>query len=113
MLMTPKHIARLLTVAVLAVAAPVFAQTNATPNRSGASTSSNIDGRWTPWLGCWRLSQEQVREESQSIEAALRPATSNSAAPGMIVCVQPSGATGVTMTTFADGKTLLEQTVVG
>jgi len=65
-----------------------------------------FDARWTPYLGCWRLVQENV-----SIEGAA-PATTTPTGPTISVCVRPSAATGgVTMTTFADGKQVLEQNV--
>ena len=82
--------------------APALAQTPA-PSRA--------DGRWTPYLGCWRLVVENVR--NQGIEDQIRAAVQNAATPTMTVCVQPSAtSTGVTMTTFADGNKVLEQAVL-
>lgn len=82
-----------LTIVVLGVltAMPAFAQT---------ASTARFDSRWNPWLGCWRLFQENVGEQNRS------------GASSMMVCVQPSGTTGVTMTTTVEGKTILEQNIV-
>src|SRR5581483_12056483 len=68
------------------------------------------DARWTPWLGCWRLSQDNSRSSNSTVDAILGRSSSASVAPGMSVCVTPSAA-GVTMTTYADGKVLLTQNI--
>ena len=75
----------------LLAAPPLFAQ-NAPPG--------GFDSRWTPYLGCWQIVQEHVGDQNVPI------------APGLTVCVQPSGATGVAITTTVDGKNVLEQTIV-
>ena len=59
--------------------------------------AQQIDSRWTPWVGCWQLSREQVR-----------------------VCVVPTGdARGVTLNTYVDNAgtesrttPVLEQTLI-
>ena len=73
------------------VAAPLYAQT---PSGDG------FDSRWTPYLGCWRIAQEQAG--AQTLPAVQ----------GMMVCVSPSGPSGVTIATTVDGKNVLEQTIV-
>jgi len=86
-----------------------------------AQAPERLDSRWTPWLGCWRLVQENVREAgpSSSIEpfaqsGTTQRTTSGSRADQILVCVQPTDAgVGVTMTTFAGGRSVLEQTVLG
>src|SRR4051794_29226374 len=79
------------------------------PATAQTATPARADGRWTPYLGCWRLLVENVR--NQGIAELIRSATQNATAPTMTVCVQPSAAPatsgGVTMTTFADGKKVL------
>src|SRR5689334_7492838 len=66
---------------------------------AGAQVPAHGDARWTPYLGCWRLVQE----------TAIAP----TGGPPVTVCVRQSDVTsGVTMTTFAGGKQILEQTVV-
>lgn len=105
-----KTICRLAIVVGLLTACPVFAQ-----------TAAPLDSRWTPWLGCWRLIQEDVRDASpsSSIEAFVQSNTTRSArsrrgADGILVCVLPTDAgVGVNLTTFAGGRSVLEQTVLG
>jgi hypothetical protein len=78
------------TLALLSSAPAAFAQ----------DAPAGFDSRWTPYLGCWNISQEQQGQ----FPVAL--------APGTMVCVRPSGRAGVAITTTVDGKTVLEQTVV-
>jgi hypothetical protein len=58
-----------------------------------------FDSRWTPYLGCWTIVQDQY-----GLSAPV-PA-------GTVVCVKPSGQFGVAVTTTVDGKNVLEQTIV-
>jgi hypothetical protein len=76
-------------------AAPAFAQ-----NTDAGPSSHGFDSRWNPYLGCWRIVQEHQGEQLVPI------------APGLMVCAQPSGRTGVAITTTVDGKNVLEQTIV-
>jgi len=86
-----------------------------------AQAPERLDARWTPWLGCWRLVQETAREAnpSSSIEALLESGTTQRARSGasadeIRVCVLPTDVgVGVKMTTFAGGRSVLEQTVFG
>jgi hypothetical protein len=78
-----------LTFAVLAVTPAVFAQ----------ESTAAFDSRWNPYLGCWTVLQDQ------RFQSAPSPA-------GTMVCVRPSGRSGVAVTTTVDGKTVLEQTIV-
>lgn len=85
-----------------------------------AQTPADLDPRWTPWLGCWRLVQQDVRDASpsSSIESFAELSTARSArsrrgADEILVCVLPTDAgVGVKMTTFAGGRSVLEQTVL-
>jgi hypothetical protein len=81
-----------------------FGFLSATPNLAQTQTSQptggSFDSRWNPYLGCWRVAQEQQGGQTLPSVAA------------MMVCVRPSGPSGVTMTTTVDGKTVLEQTIV-
>ena len=80
-------------------AASAGAQTPSTPQR--------FDARWTAYLGCWRLVQENVSNEDAA------PVMTTPTGPTITVCVRTSDATGgITMTTFADRKKVLEQSVV-
>ena len=105
-----KTICSLVIAVVVLTACPAFAQA---PDR--------LNSQWTPWLGCWRLVQENVRDASppSSIESlaesAATPSTrSRRNAGDILVCVLPTDAgVGVKMTTFAGGRSVLEQTVLG
>lgn len=93
--MTHKLILALVFGAV--AAGPAFAQTTqATPQRP----ASGFDSRWTPYLGCWRIVQEHLGDQTVPV------------APGLMVCARPSGPSGVAITTTVDGKNVLEQTIV-
>ena len=61
--------------------------------------STAFDSRWSPYLGCWTIVQDQY---GRSVPV---PA-------GTMVCVRPSGRFGVAITTTVDGKNVLEQTIV-
>jgi hypothetical protein len=86
-----------------------------------AQAPERLDARWTPWLGCWGLVQETARDASPSsaLESflelgAARPARSAATRDEIRVCVAPADAgAGVRMTTFAGGRSVLEQTVFG
>jgi hypothetical protein len=99
----------------LAIAAAIL-----TTGPAFAQTPADLDSRWTPWLGCWRLVQQDVRDASpsSSIESLAALATGQSArsrrgADEILVCVLPTdGDVGVKMTTFAGGRSVLEQTVL-
>src|ERR1041384_8077486 len=77
-------------------AVPVMSVAQSAQPSTGAG---RVDPRWTPYLGCWRLLQENVRS------ARVPPSDV------MMVCVAPTG-TGVTMTTYAAGRAILTQTIV-
>lgn len=81
---------KLLLAATLALlsSAPALAQ----------DSPAAFDSRWTPYLGCWTIVQDQRGQ-------APVPA-------GTMVCVRPSGRFGVAITTTVDGKNVLEQTIV-
>lgn len=97
--MSTKNMIRIITLSMgLLAAVPVmgFAQ-----GPEPAARPSRIDTRWSPYLGCWRLSQENVRSSRVPMSDV------------MMVCVAPSTATGgVTMTTYAAGKPVLTQNIV-
>ena len=82
---------KLLLAATLALlsSAPALAQ----------DSPAGFDSRWTPYLGCWTIVQDQ-RGQSAPVPA------------GTMVCVRPSGRFGVAITTTVDGKNVLEQTIV-
>jgi hypothetical protein len=97
--MTTKNMIRIITLSMgLLAAVPVmgFAQAADT-----AAPTGRLDSRWTPYLGCWRLYQENVRSASVPVSDT------------MMVCVAPSStSTGVTMTTYVAGRSVLTQNIV-
>jgi hypothetical protein len=77
--------------------------------------AQQVDSRWTPWLGCWQLLDESVRQPLPAAAAALGPANARQSrrADGVRVCVAPSTtAVGVTLRTTVESQTALEQTIV-
>ena len=79
----------------LAIAIVLFSSASALAQDA---TPAGLDSRWTPYVGCWTITQE-----------AGSPLA---VPPGTMVCVRPSGRSAVTITTTVDGKQVLEQTVV-
>ncbi len=78
-----------------------------------AHAQQSPDARWTPWLGCW-----QLIDENQG-DAALNPARgtgASSARPSrsdMSVCAaRASDAAGITLKTRVNNQTALEQAIV-
>jgi hypothetical protein len=84
------------TILMLALAAILAATTPALAQEP----PPGFDSRWTPYVGCWTIVQDQRGLQSAPIS------------PGTQVCVEPSGRFGVTVTTTVDGKNVLEQTIV-
>ena len=61
------------------------------------------DARWAPWLGCWRL----IQDDRGSLAAAT------TSPEDVLVCVLPASADrGVGMTTFVGGRSVVQQTIV-
>ncbi len=61
------------------------------------------DARWAPWLGCWRLIQDD--------RGSLAAATTNP--EDVLVCVLPTSADrGVGMTTYVGDRSVVQQTIV-
>src|SRR5688572_16718622 len=72
----------------------------------GTSDAQQVDSRWRPWLGCWQLLDENVRETGS---AAAPQTTSDSTR----VCVVPTDhAAGVTLSTRIQDQQVLEQTII-
>jgi hypothetical protein len=80
------------------------------------STASAQSERWKPWLGCWSLTTENVREGrgASTADALTSPDLTSADVPEETVprtCVMPSG-DGVTITTTVPGQAPITQTVV-
>ena len=70
---------------------------------ASAQDTRLADARWAPWLGCWRL----VQDDRQS------HAADTTTPDDVLVCVLPASAgRGVGMTTFVGGQSVVQQTIV-
>ena len=78
----------------------------ATPRQAGTilSASPAYDSQWLPWVGCWRLWEEQVeRAAGRGDEFPERT----------MVCMSPTAdTTGVLLPASATGQTLAQRTLV-
>lgn len=92
----PIGIAAVLAVAILGVALPALAQAPA-----GSGTAVEPDARWLPWMGCWRLWEEQFEQAPDGSELP---------AP-MVVCLTPDPE-GARMTARAGEEVFVERTLV-
>ena len=91
-------IAVVLAAALPAAAVPALAQGGAA---GGAPAAVEPDARWLPWMGCWRLGEEQFEQAPDGSEL-----------PGpMFVCLSPA-AEGARMTARAGDEVLVERTLV-
>ena len=88
------------TLAVAVLAAAPLAQAQA-PAAGGNPSSIEHDARWLPWMGCWRLWEEQFDQAPDGSEL-----------PGpMVVCLSPAG-DGARLTARAGDEVLVERTLV-
>jgi hypothetical protein len=71
---------------------------------------TTVDPRWAPWLGCWQIIDESVRD-APTLADALVSLGRTRANAGALVCVTPATG-GVTMTTFVNDEPVLTETVV-
>ena len=69
------------------------------------STSAQVDNRWLPWLGCWTLVEDDVREPLFGTEEFSE---SETVPPQGLVCMEPEDG-GVRVTTFSDNELFLEE----
>ena len=94
----PIVIATFLAVALPAAALPALAE-----GAAGGAAQSAVepDARWLPWMGCWRLGEEQFEQAPDGSEL-----------PGpMFVCLSPA-AEGARMTARAGDEVFVERTLV-
>ena len=91
-------IAAFLAVALPAAALPAPAEGAA---GGGAQSAVEPDARWLPWMGCWRLGEEQFEQAADGSEL-----------PGpMYVCLSPA-AEGARMTARAGDEVFVDRTLV-
>ena len=73
---------------------------------ASAQTPQSTDSRWVPWLGCWQLLDESLRERDSG---RVTPQT----ATGVAVCVsQADEPASVRLKTTVSNQPALEQTIV-
>jgi hypothetical protein len=73
---------------------------------ASAQTPQVTDSRWAPWLGCWQLFDESVRERGSG-------RTTPQTATGVSVCVSATDEpAGVRLNTTVANQPALEQTIV-
>jgi hypothetical protein len=90
-----------LAILLVAVATPARAQ--------------QVDSRWEPWLGCWQMLDDRVRDENPSGADAVAAARARMfrGTTDVNVCVtRGSQPNTVTLTTRASGERAFEQTIV-
>src|SRR5688500_16738119 len=79
-----------------------------------ARAQSNDDARWEPWLGCWTLAVENLRDgESQDAGARQRtprPSAARDGAPR--VCVTRATTGGARFETMVGLQVAIDQTIV-
>jgi hypothetical protein len=76
--------------------------------------AQQADSRWAPWLGCWQMLDERVRDGNPSGADAVAAARARTlrGATDVTVCVAPgSQPNAVTLSTRASGEPAFEQTI--
>jgi hypothetical protein len=82
---------------------------------STPASAQQPDPRWSPWLGCWQMLDERVRDANPSGADAVALARQRGlgSSANITVCVAPTAQpAGVTLNTRASGEPALEQTIV-
>src|SRR3990170_1270551 len=71
-------------------------------------STANADSRWTPFLGCWSLIEDEVRQPllGDPEEEAEEPTEEDR--PMGLVCLTPEG-NGVRLQTFSGDEAFLEE----
>lgn len=78
-----------------------------------APASARAEARWSSWLGCWQLSDESLDDGSAAMARLLGlPAPRSRENAGALVCVTPAADGGATMTTYANDRAVLSETIV-
>ena len=72
------------------------------------------DARWQPWLGCWELAADNVREGAPAAArlAENADAAAERAATSPRVCVTPAPGGGARFETTVRGQAALDHTIV-
>jgi uncharacterized membrane protein YgcG len=74
------------------------------------AVQDDVDSRWVPWLGCWELVDDDRRDP---LVGEADPTQGQDVPVRGFVCLNPApDGNGVTVTTNADGETILEETLI-
>ena len=76
--------------------------------------AQQADPRWAPWLGCWQMLDERVRDGNTSVADTVAAARERrlGATTDVTVCVTPGAQPNtVTLSTRASGEPAFEQTI--
>jgi hypothetical protein len=84
----------------------------AAPAAAQQTPASPSDARWTPWMGCWQLSEESIEDGAQLLAQFAGGTGSTTTTPrGARVCVTPADG-GATITTLMNDVPVRTETVV-
>ncbi len=108
----------ILTAVLVASGGAAFAQQtipSAPLDSRALARGGPTDARWQPWVGCWQLLDEHVRNHgdvsSDPVAAASAPARLERSGANTRVCIAPA-AQGVSLTTMVGDQRVLEDSVV-
>jgi hypothetical protein len=82
-----------------------------TANAAFAQTPAPVD-RWSPWLGCWQVSEESVEDAERLLSALTGTSAASPARNGARVCVTASPGGGATLATLVNGNAVHTETIV-
>lgn len=87
------------TLLAVGLAAPAAAQNPA----AAPAGVDDLDARWLPWMGCWRLAEERIGTADEGTESP----------EPMEVCITPAEeGRGAALTAHGDGEALLQRALV-
>ena len=90
-------------------AALLFVSMIAAPARA----QQTPDARWTPWVGCWQLVDENQRDGTLNAADGLGAPAPRQSGRGVSVCATRTGEpAGITLKTLVSDQPALEQTIV-
>jgi hypothetical protein len=100
--------------ALMIAAAPAGAQTADTrPSTIAQGAPSKVEGRWEPFLGCWDLTTDNVRNGAPAAaQLADLPLAMRSRGAGPRVCVTRTPEGGARFQTTLGGQSAIDQTLV-
>jgi hypothetical protein len=76
------------------------------------SSGANSDSRWLPWLGCWSLMEDEVRQPFLDPGVPSEEPSSDEEPQKGLLCISPDGSGGAEMRTFSGDEAFLEESLV-